>query len=250
MEIKMGRPLNQKYFDAVPNGSTRNTVGGESVAVTNGNVDLTFSNVGLGYYTANATVTFSAPQIPGGYTAVGTPVLFGNGAIQAVTLSNVGSGYTTKPTITFLGANTYAAAANITGGGLTSTTTNTIATSAYIPAINGGSSAVTGDIIKQKSGRRYKVQTAQGTGVCKLTNAAPTAGTMTIIATDSQASTYYVTKMTAHSVVLEQNVDGGTGFDYTTGQKAKWIDPTTKTFATVAVAPTTGDIGTVIIDNN
>lgn len=215
----MGRPLKQKYFDPVEGTAS---IGGEGVTTTSGNVALTFANIGLGYFSANATVTFSAPQLPGGVTALGTPVLWANGAIQAVTITNAGTGYTTKPTLSFTGANTYAASATITGGGLTSSVTNVITTSAYIPAADGGSSAVVGDIVKQVGTRRYKVTTAQGTGKCKLVAAAPSAGQMTVAATDSLGSTYYVTKLTENLATLTQNSDGGSGFEFETGERARW----------------------------
>jgi len=238
----MGRPLKQIYFD-VTEGSR--LFGGEGVAVNGGgNVALTFANIGLGYFPANAAVTFSAPQLPGGATATGTPVLWANGAIQAVTITSAGTGYTVKPTVAFTGANTYAASATITGGGLTTTTGNVIATSAYIPAADGGSSAVIGDIVKQVGSRRYKVRTAQGTGKCKLVTAAPGAGEMTIIATDDLSSTYYVKKLEERTATLIQNTDGGSGFSYTSGQQAKW------TLTGSAAAPSNGDIGTVVISSN
>lgn len=235
----MGRPLKQKFFD--PNGQG---FGGEGVASTSGNVAVTWANVGLGYFSANATVTFSAPQLPGGATATGSLYLHANGAIKAVGLTSAGSGYTTKPTLAFTGANTYPAAGTITGSGLTGTVTNVIATSAWIPATNGGSSAVVGDIVKQTGARSYKVTTAQGTGKCKLVTTTPTAGTMTITATDSQSSTYYVKKLEENLVTLVQNADGGTGFDYAEGTQAKW------TLTGSASAPTASDIGTVVISSN
>ena len=248
----MGRPIHSKHFDPIPDTPNgRVLIGGEGVASTNGNVAVTFSNRGDGYFTANASVTFSAPQIPGGTTATGTLVLFtGNGAIQAVTLVNAGSGYTTKPTLTFTGANTIAAAGTITGGGLTAAVTNVLAVSAFIPTADGGSSAVVADIVKQVGARRFKVTTAQGTGKCKLVAAAPAAGEMTITATDSKGSTYYVTKIQERKVTLTRNSDGGSGFDYATGAQAKWIDNTTGRAATATVAPSGDDIGTVTLATN
>ena len=248
----MGRPIKSKYFDPVPDlAGGKVTLGGEGVASTSGNVAVTFSNRGAGYYTANAAVTFSAPQLPGGTTATGTVVLFsGNGAIQAVSLVNAGTGYTTKPSLTFLGANATPAAGTITGGGLTAAVQNVLAISAFIPAADGGSSAVVGDIIKQVGAKRFKVLTAQGTGKCKLVAAAPAAGEMTITATDSKNSTYYVTKIQERKVTLTQNTNGGTGFDYVTGTQAKWVDTTTGYAATVTVAPSNGDIGTVTLTTN
>ena len=243
----MGRPLKQKFFDPRPDtpadGSSRILIGGEGVTVTSGNAVMTFSNVGLGYF-ANVTATFSAPQLPTGVTAVaGTIYRHANGAIKAVGVSNAGTGYYVAPTVTFFDANTYPAAGTAAIDSVT-TTANAIATSAYIPAANGGSSAVDGDIIKQVGARRYKVVTSQGTGKCKLVTTTPSAGTMTITATDSLGSTYYVKKLEERLVTIIQNTDGGSGFDYSDGEKAKW------TLTGSAVAPSTGDIGTVVVASN
>lgn len=56
-----------------------------------------------------------------------------------------------------------------------------IKVSAYIPAADGGSSAVAGYIVKQVGSRRYKVTTGQGTGKCKLVESAPAAGEMVML---------------------------------------------------------------------
>jgi hypothetical protein len=154
----MGRPLNKKYFG---NNNT-DGVGGEGVAATSGNVAVTFSNQGLGYFTANAGITFSAPQIAGGTTATGSVYLFANGAIKAVGLSSAGTGYTTKPTLAFTGANTTPAVGTITGGGLTATVENALNANARV---TGGSVGKSADILSQRSSRRYNVRNADGTGV-------------------------------------------------------------------------------------
>jgi hypothetical protein len=230
----MGRPLKQKFFDPVE-GSV--TFGGEGVVST-----LTFSNRGGGYYSANVAIALGAPNLPGGVQAtVGSITLFGNGAINSYAIVG-GSGYTAAPAVVITGANSTPAVATST---LTSAVTNVIATSAYIPAANGGSSAVAGDIVKQVGARRYKVTTAQGTGKCKLVTAAPGAGEMTITATDSQSSTYYVKKLDENTVTLVQNSGGS--FDYADGEQAKW------TLTGSAEAPGTegfGDIGTVVVTSN
>lgn len=206
----MGRPLKQKFFDAVE-GSL--PTGGEGVA------SLSFSNIGGGYYTANVAITLGAPDLAGGTQAtVNGITLFGNGAINSYTIVG-GAGYTTAPSVTITGANTTPAVAT---SALTSVVNNVIAISAYIPTADGGSSAVIGDIIKQVGARRYKVRTAQGTGKCKLVTAAPGAGEMTIAATDSLNSTYYVKKLDENLVTLIQNSDGGSGFEFANGARAKW----------------------------
>ncbi len=75
-----------------------------------GNLNVTFSNVGLGYFTANANVTISPPTLPNGVAAVVNQVfLHANGAIKSINLLSNGSGYLTAPTLTFTGANTYPA---------------------------------------------------------------------------------------------------------------------------------------------
>ena len=60
----------------------------ESVAIT---------NPGSGY-TADPTVTFSAPP-PGGTTATGTATR--SGSVDSVTITTAGSGYTAVPTVEF-----------------------------------------------------------------------------------------------------------------------------------------------------
>jgi len=213
----MGRPIKQKFFDPRPDtpgdGSSAIRVGGEGVS------SLTFSNRGQTYYAANVAITLGAPDLAGGTQATVSGItLFGNGAINTVTIS-AGAGYTSAPAVTITGANATPAVATST---LTSTVTNVIAVSAFIPAADGGSSAVAGDIIKQVGARRYQVRTAQGTGKCKLVAAAPAAGEMTITGTDSLGSTYYVTKLQEQLAVVTQNTDGGSGFEYATNARVRW----------------------------
>jgi hypothetical protein len=206
----MGRPLKQKFFDPVE-GSI--SIGGEGVS------SLSFSNRGAGYYTANVAIALSAPQLPGGTQAtVSSITLFGNGAINTFTISS-GSGYTSAPSVIITGANATPAVATAT---LTSVIQNVVATAAFIPVANGGTSAVIGDIVKQVGSRRYKVTTAQGTGKCKLVSGAPAAGEMNISATDSIGSTYYVLKLNENLALLSQNSDGGSGFEFAEGTRAKW----------------------------
>lgn len=102
--------------------------------------------------------------------------------------------------------------------GLTSQSGNQIQASAFIPVANGGSSAVNGSLIKQVSGRRFKVTTAQGTGICKLVATAPAAGEMRVTVTDSVGGTYYATKIAKHRVQVTQ----GTGTAFATGASVAW----------------------------
>ena len=75
-----------------------------------------------------------------------------------------------------------------------------------------GGSAKTGYIVAQKSSRRYKVTTADGTEVLRLVTGVPGAGEMTITATRSadhskygDSSTFKVAKLTSR---LAYDADG------------------------------------------
>ena len=270
----MGRPIQKKFFGNL------NTppIGGESVSST-----IVVTNTGTNY-SLGSTLVFSAPQLPGGVTATGTPTLGGptlQGRISAVTLANAGSGYTSTATISVTtatavsraGAGTgtqtviYVGTASLftgmavngTGVGvgavitainngtvtvsvansgavsgtlafndrgsgfqaitaLTNTTLNALAVTAYLST---GSSAVVSDIVKQEASRRYLVRNAQGIGQCKLVTAVPAAGEMTLIATDTNGSTYYVKKLTAFRAVLIRRTMVGS-YEYVNNQAAGW----------------------------
>lgn len=186
----MGRPIKSVYF------GNRNSqgVGGEGVSTANVYV------AGTGYYSANAAVTFSAPQITGGARATGTLTLNGSGNVAAVIITSAGSGYTSAPTATVTGANTSpSTVGNIT---LTSSVQDAITVSAYLAVADNGSSAVASDIVKQVGARRYKVQNAQGTGKVKLVTTVPAAGECRMTATDSDSGTYYVKKLESRTACL------------------------------------------------
>lgn len=102
--------------------------------------------------------------------------------------------------------------------GLTSAAGNQIQPTAFIPVANGGSSAVVGSLVKQVSSRRFRVTTAQGTGICKLVVGAPAAGECRLTVTDSAGGTYFVTKISAKRV----QVTRGTGTAFATGQSVEW----------------------------
>ena len=217
----MGRPLNKKYF-ANTNYATFGTanVGGESVASV-----TVVAGDSAGYVTGE-TVSFSAPQITGGAYPVATIVATA-GAVTSVVITSKGSGYTSAPTATVTTA---------AGTQTTLTLTPVLTTGAAVrqngikceAQIGAGAEVTTGDIIKQVSGRRYKVQTSGGVGVCKLvTIEAKDAGQMSIKATDSAGNTYFVAKLTARKAVLvpAANVHGGTTTicsQFATGTTAKW----------------------------
>ena len=97
-----------------------------------------------------------------------------------------------------------------------------------------GSNALQGDIIKQESSRRFKISTADGTAVCKLTNAAPQSGEVRLTAVDSVGDTYYIDKLTSRTALLTQ----GNGSQFATGARVPWN-------ITAAVASTSVKIVTV-----
>ena len=201
----MGRPIKKLFI------GNRNSdgLGGEGLA----SVTLGGTNNSTGYTTGDA-LTISAPDLPGGTQAVAT-VTATAGVIDGVVVSTAGGGYTSAPTIT---ADTGTQGTLTLTGVLTTSTTNAIAISAYVP---GGSSAVAGDIVAQKGSKTYRVTTAQGTGECVLVAAAiPTEGQMNITATDSAGGTYYVKKLTNRTVVVVP----ATGSQFAEDAKVKWAD--------------------------
>ena len=201
----MGRPIKKLFIGNRNSGG----VGGEGLA----SVTLGGTNNSTGYTTGDA-LTISAPDLPGGTQAVAT-VTATAGVIDGVVVSTAGGGYTSAPTIT---ADTGTQGTLTLTGVLTTSTTNAIAISAYVP---GGSSAVAGDIVAQKGSKTYRVTTAQGTGECVLVAAAiPTEGQMNITATDSAGGTYYVKKLTNRTVVVLP----GTGSQFAEDAKVKWAD--------------------------
>jgi len=223
----MGRPLNKKYF-ANTNYQDFGTagVGGESVASVTAPAG-TLATLVNGTYTIPAG-SIGAPDITGGAKPVLTVTVTGATA-YTVTVVSAGSGYTSAPTITFAGS--------VAGGTGSATPVATLTTGAAARQNgikcetqygSGDSEITTGDVIKQVSTKRYRVQTSQGTGTFKLvTTEAKAAGEMSIKATDSDGNTYFVAKLTARKVVLvpAANVHGDTttiGSQFASGATAKW----------------------------
>ena len=228
----MGRPLHKKFFGNRNIGSasvtTDDGIGGSRV----GSVTVGGVNNSTGYTTGGA-VTFTQPQLPGGVQATGTVVATA-GAIVSITIVEAGSGYTSVPTVTAgtgtIGTTTLTAVFQVDTGAV-STATNQENAITVFAFVTGGSRKV-GDIIKQVSGTRYKVRTADGTMICKLkASAASAAGEMDIQATDAAAGTYFVTKLTSHRARLTQ----GTGVVFANNTSHPWTLGTAT--ATVAKIP-------------
>jgi hypothetical protein len=217
----MGRPLNKKYF-ANTNYQDFGTanVGGESVASVA--VTGTFAGKTLGTYDIPASV-ISAPGITGGVKPTLTLTMLTEDT-ASVAVVTPGSGYLTAVTIS--GAALQALGGAGTGTVVLTATMTTGATARQNSIkceaqIGSGTEVTTGDIIKQVSTRRYKVQTGDGTAVCKLVQtAALGANEMSITATDANSNAYFVQKLTAHKAVLTRKVSGDG--DFANGASVKW----------------------------
>jgi hypothetical protein len=130
---------------------------------------------------------------------------------KSVTITNAGSGYVSAldaaPTFT----------QSVTGTSvLTSVKFNAITITGRVVA----GSTVALDIVRQVGSRRYSVTDGTNTGVVQLTSdAVDAAGEAQIVATDSDAGTYYVTKLTARRAVVTR----GTGTQFATGASVPWV---------------------------
>ncbi len=116
-------------------------------------------------------------------------------------INEKGSGYLGTETFTVTTAN--GATGTAPAGTIVLTTTQENAIVIYANTSGSGSTGKIGDIVKQTNATSYKVTTADGTAVCRLsTDATPASGFAYIVATDSNSATYFVTKLTAHRATL------------------------------------------------
>ena len=194
-------------------GTGSGWVTGDTITVGNGTLLTVTATLGLidgiSAYTNRGSFT-TLPGAPIAVVAVtstagtGGTITFNFNAL-GTTITNGGSGYTAAPTAAtgpsqsvVLGAVVLTADSGAVGS--STNQENAIVASAI--TLLGGTN-LTADIQAQKGSHRYLVATSEGSAVCKLVAATPTAvGEMTITATDANACTYYVTKLTAHRAVL------------------------------------------------
>jgi len=218
----MGRPLNKKYFGNRNIGTAATTddgIGGKGIA------SVTIAGVWSGFTQATSTVTFSAPQLPGGVTATGT-VTITAGAPTLVTMTNKGSGYTALPTVTIadsdVGAETSGTATavfEVDSGNIRSSTNNENAIS--MTAFLTGGSAVAVDIIRQVGTKRFRVTDGTRTGTVTLTDSlANAAGEGSVRLVDTDGGTYFATKLTARKAVITRGT--GTQTAFVTGTSVQW----------------------------
>jgi hypothetical protein len=188
---------------------------------------ITASSKGTGYVVGD-TIKIDGALI-GGVTTTNDITLTVVGAVAAagtitgITITEGGSGYTTVPAVTLStgtqGTLTVTAALAADTGNVGSATyeENTILMTARLT----GGSAVTVDIIKQVSARRYKVTDGTRTGIVKLKSSVATAaGEGSVRLLDSDSGTYFATKITSRKVVITRGTGVQTAF--ATGTAVKW----------------------------
>jgi hypothetical protein len=137
---------------------------------------------------------------------------------KAVVITEPGSGYASAPTPTFTQSVTATSVNMLVDSGAVGTVGNQENAIQMVAFLTGGSAGAV-DIIRQVSTRRYKVTDGTRTGIVTLTaTEADAAGEGSILATDADGGTYYVTKLTGRKATLTR----GTGTVYTTGVAVPW----------------------------
>lgn len=159
--------------------------------------------------------------------------------VKSIAISNKGSGYVAVPSLSWTALNGTTPSGNTptltTDSGDVGSVTNqenAIIAYAYVT----GNSLIA-DINAQKGSHRYRVTTSEGTAVCSLVAATPSAvGEMSIVATDSTGCTYYVTKLTSRNALLTRF--GGGSYEFADGTMVRWtLDaPTLNTTVQIANA--------------
>ena len=160
-----------------------------------------------------------------GHTGVGTFTVDIYLKLVDAVIGEKGSGYTGAETFTVTLANSATGTAPAgtivltTDSGAAGTSTNQEnAIIMYANVTGSGSTGVPVDIIRQVSGRRYKVTDGTYTGIVKLgTDSTPATGNAYLVAT-ATGGTYYVTKLTAHKATLVAK----TGDEALDGQAVRW----------------------------
>jgi hypothetical protein len=157
--------------------------------------------------------------------------------VKSITITEQGSGYVSTPQLTWSQVNggtmpsaqTVTMLVDSTTVGTVGDQENAIRMTAYLT----GGSAVDVDIIRQVSTNRYKVTDGTRTGIVSLTSTlADAAGEGSILATDSDGGTYYVTKLTAHKATVTR----GTGTQFATNEAVQWTFDAATEGSTVQIA--------------
>jgi hypothetical protein len=223
-----------------------------NVALPTGTISYTVINTGSGYITGPTGALATPATVTGPYvsitgTGASTTVTIGpNTSINSViypgmVISGTGFANSQKVTSVLVGpTNTSVVLSTGSSTGPTGTMTFTdtgsgggtptgVLTTSNFPAVRmtayipGGSAALEADVVKQKGSHEFLVKTSDGQGIVSLVNpsGALVAGQATITALDSNGSSYYVTKLTAHKAVVWQN-NMVTAFEYPNEYGASW----------------------------
>jgi hypothetical protein len=188
-------------------------------------VNLTGGNRGefrRGDFTGVGLTTHQVLQAPNAGTDLQINVTF---RVKRIEVTEAGSGYAVTPALTWGGhdftTQTTPSAQTVTmlvdSGNIRTVGNqeNAIRMTAFLT----GGSAGEVDIIRQVSTRRYKVTDGTRTGIVKLAETeADAAGECSILATDADSGTYFVTKLTGRKATLKR----GTGTVYADGAAVQW----------------------------
>jgi len=180
--------------------------------------------------TSNRGSFTTIPVVSETYQIVGEGVGNGDGnqqalvkyRVQQINVLTSGRGYASTQDVTFNNTSVVGTGPGNPGETYSAVTQNALNVTAFIPTKNGGASALLSDIVKQEASQRYLVKNTDGIGQCKLTATdTPTAGQMNLIATDTNGSTYWVTKLTARRCILTQRTMS-TAYLFATNGSAGW----------------------------
>lgn len=185
----------------------------------------TVTPLARGSFTATTSGAKATTVSPAGGTLCTLTITY---RVKSVTITEPGSGYTNvadaAPTFS-----SGAAAGNtvLEVDGTTIGAANTNENSIVVYAYHTGGSLLRGDITKQVSTDRYKVENATATAIAKLkSTVASAAGEMNIVAIDTAGNTYYVTKLTAHKATLVPaavaRLSTSAGSIHTSGSAVPW----------------------------
>ena len=143
----------------------------------------------------------------------GATIKFTNYGVSSITVTKGGSGYISVAD----------AAISFSSGSAAATPVMAEAGSynVLVPYANTLTTALPADIVKQMTSHSYMMKTSEGTAQCTLVaTTSLVKGQAYLLATDSQGSTYFVTKITAHKVTITRNT--GSTYDWPTGADVPW----------------------------
>jgi len=208
-------------------------VGGFTATTSGGPIDDNGNGLVLSFTGANWGVySFGTVAVQGDYTVMpSNPASFTGGSgtgtaatitfgVSGVEITNTGSHYVNVADAAVTFSSGTAAGTSV----LTDLNPPGLTVFVHLP---GGSTGAIADIMKQESSHRYLVKTRDNNGAvgqCRLVakNAGSlSVGEMSLIATDANGSTYWVTKLTARRVILTQRTMSGS-YLFATNAAAGW----------------------------